>query len=577
MDPFDPILDQPQVINTDEIHSAASYRLANHDLCFNVDAATDLNDLYWPWADAIYARSIRIKVADAQDGELMALVTREYPGYQESILGSEGVIISKRLAAPLGSGYDRAVLWMFDCQAEGDRLLRLDIEIDWGEPLTQRMVDGLLVAQLNPGRAQGIYGQQNADSTRVFGNPHGRPSVAELDEEGRAHLVYYVLVNGMVEVPLVLTISDVGEQIAWNGFLALRDAERAFELSVGAWEKVIKTGRLWTSDPQLNRAVQTGRLAAARHLARLRTGIAPSTRRVEDAPALVKSLDAFDLVQSRNLLAHLRRVAERSNGKLPELLPLHPKEAPADPGPAIVQTNGAYLAALHDHLQRHPDAELLAEHYIAVQACAEALVQLHWQHASPVAPVLVSTGAGLRHALALATLHNDSANVARWESEVSNLERQTGALDAEMGSLVQDDWQTRTGWMLCADRPWTFADPYLGIAFAGDAIWCACALQWQDGDLWVYPTRCAPWRWWALLDLPQTGTEVAFSLVWDGETLHTTRPVQSDQPVAQWRRIRALRTDELDFDLQFEMTPTTNADGATDRPRHIFHPQFDAR
>jgi hypothetical protein len=304
--------------------------------------------------------------------------------------------------------------------------------------------------------------------------------------------------------------------------------------------------------------------------------MAPSTRRVEDAPALVKSLDAYDIVQSRNLLAHLRRAAERSNSKLPELLPLHPKEAPADPGPAIAQTNGAYLAALHDHLRRHPDAELLAEHYAAVQSCAEALVQLRWQHISPVAPVLIATGAGLRHALALATLHNDSANLARWESEVSNLERQPDAVGADSELLMYDDWQKRTGWTLFADRPWAFADPYRGIALAGDAIWCACSCEWQDGELWVYPTRCAPWRWWALLDLPQAGTEISFSLVWDGATLHTTRPVQSDQPVAQWRRIRALRTDELDFDLQFEMTPLeTDTDGAGGRQRHIFHPQFD--
>ncbi|NJN81723.1 MAG: hypothetical protein HC802_05135 [Caldilineaceae bacterium] len=92
------------------------------------------------------------------------------------------------------------------------------------------MVDGLLVAQCNPRRIQGIYAQRNADSTRVFGNPYGRPSEVDLlDEEGRAKLVYYVLVNGIVEVPLLLTISDVGEQMAWNGFLALRDAERVFE------------------------------------------------------------------------------------------------------------------------------------------------------------------------------------------------------------------------------------------------------------------------------------------------------------------------------------------------------------
>ena len=44
MDPLDPILDQPQVIDYDEIDPAATYRLANQDLYFDVDANSDLHD-----------------------------------------------------------------------------------------------------------------------------------------------------------------------------------------------------------------------------------------------------------------------------------------------------------------------------------------------------------------------------------------------------------------------------------------------------------------------------------------------------------------------------------------------------
>ena len=216
MDPYDPILDQPQVIEFDEIPGPARYRLANQDLYFDADANSDLFDLHWPWADSLYARSIRMRIRDPQGEDLMTLVTRYYAGYQETILGNEGMIISKRLAAPLGSHYDRAILWMLECQAEGDRLLRLDIEIDWGEPLTQRIVDGLLVAQSNPRQAQGIYKQRNADKTCVMGNPQSRPSAYEFDEQGRALLTYYVLVNGIVDVPVILTVSDVGEQVAWQ-------------------------------------------------------------------------------------------------------------------------------------------------------------------------------------------------------------------------------------------------------------------------------------------------------------------------------------------------------------------------
>ena len=142
----------------------------------------------------------------------------------------------------------------------------------------------------------------NVCGTRIFGNPQARPQAADLDDPQRAMLTYYVLVNGQVDVPMLLTISDVGEQVAWNGFLALRDSERAFQVSVKEWERVIKTGRLWTPDPRFNRAVQAGKLAALRSTQRLRTGLGPSGRSIFRAAALVNCLDTIEPVQSRNLL-----------------------------------------------------------------------------------------------------------------------------------------------------------------------------------------------------------------------------------------------------------------------------------
>jgi hypothetical protein len=62
-------------------------------------------------------------------------------------------------------------------------------------------------------------------------------------------------------------------------------------------------------------------------------------------------------------------------------------------------------------------------------------------------------------------------------------------------------------------------------------------------------------------------------LVWDGSTLHSTHPIQSDKPVQLYRRIRALKTDELDFDLQFELTPA-DEEGET-AARRYFRPVFD--
>lgn len=574
MNPFDPILDQPQSIEQEKADPTVRTRLGNPDLYFDVDARTDLLDVVWPWADAVYVRALRLLITDPQHDELMAMVTRYYPGYQETILGDEGMIISKRLAAPLGTAYDRAVVWMLECQAEGDRLLRLDVDIDWGEPLTQRIVDGLLVAQRNPQGARGIYAQHNAESTRVFGNPHGRPTAYELHADGRATLTYFILVNGIVEVPLLLTISDVGEQVAWNGFLGLRDTERAFEISVEAWERTLKTGRLWTSDPQLNRAVQAGRLATLRAVQRLRSGLAPTGRRAVDVPGLVRSLDTFDVAQSRNLLAHLRRVAERSAGKLPAHLPIRPKDELEPPDARTAAANAAYLAALQEHLQRHPNDELLAEHYAAVTACAETLVQLRLdaQYQADAALFAVC-GAGLRRAMSLATLHKDGVNAVRWESEACELERlaEEGGAPIPPGPLELAQWAAQSGWRMDAARPWGFADPMLGAALAGLAVWSGCGIQRRNGKLTVNPRRGSAWQWWALLDLPLDDGRL--SLVWDGTTLYATQPVHSDRPVQLCRKIRALKTDELDFDLQFELDLSSEENGAP--ARRVFHPVFE--
>jgi hypothetical protein len=575
MNPFDPILDQPQSIDVDAIDSSVSYRLANQELAFTVDAETDLYDLVWPWADTTYVRSIRLRISDPQQDDLAPIVTRYYPSYQETILGSEGMIISKRLAIPLGSADDRAVIWLLDCQAEGDQLLRLDVEIDWGEPLSQRIVDGLLVAQRNPGQARGIYAQYNAESTRVFGNPYGRPTGVELTDDGKARLVYYVLVNGMVEVPLLLTLSDVGEQVAWSSFLGLRDTERSFEMSVDAWEKAVRTGRLWTPDPRLNRAIQTGRLTTLRHVQKVRSGFIPSDRSVAHVPVLVKSLDTCDLILSRNLLAHLRRVAERSEGKLPPHLPIRPKDELEAPGPQLASTISAYLLALMDHLRRHPTPELLAEHYSAVQTCAEVLVRLRVEAQEKVDAITFATaGSGLRYAVSLATQHRNSADAVRWESEACELERiaeEAGYSAPPANVISMQNWLEQAGWQFSDDRPWGFDDPWQGIALAGEAVWGSCGIQHRQGKLVVNPKRGNRWNWWALLDLPMNDGSI--SLVWDGTTLHSTQPVQSDKPVQLYRRIRAIKTDELEFDLQFEFTPADEDGGVASR--RYFRPVFD--
>ena len=552
MDAFDPILDQPQSIDREHLAASATYRLANQDLRFRVDANTDLLDLDWPWAGELYARRIQMQLSVPRADALTPMITRYYPGYQEVILGSEGMIVSKRLVVPFKSSFDRSVIWMLECQVEGDHLLRLDIDIEWGEPLTQRMVDGLLVAQRNPGAARGVYAQSNAELTCVFGNPYGRPDEVDLATDDRAHLVYHILINGIVEVPLLLTMSDVGEQVAWNGFLALRDTERAYELSVKAWNALIKTGRLWTPEANFNRAVQTGKLETVHNLPHVRSGPIPLDQRIEHLPALVESLDVFDVTESRNLLAHARRLAEQNNGQLPVLLPTRGKGATLDSGKTLFQTNGAYLAALYIHLHHHFDAALLNAHYPAVQVCTETLIQQRVTVENNGAQ-LIALGVTLRLAQALAMHQGDGANTVRWESEACEVERLAKELGAQPANsaISFDHWLAASTWQTPPNQPWSFLDAWAGITLAGQAIWRGCGLQWQRGELWVQPNFPSAWAWWALLDLPLG--ESKLSLVWDGATLHATQLVRSTLPVQLHQRIRALKTEDHEFDLEFEM------------------------
>jgi len=559
MTSLNPILDQPQSIDWAAIAPDSVYRLANQDLYFEVDANTDLNNLVWPWAGEQYAKHIGLRISAPREEKLMPMVTRFFPGHQELILGTEGVIVSKRVAVPRQSDQDRSVIWLLECQAEGDRILRLEVTIDWGEPLTQRMVDGLLVAQRNPGPARGLYQQSNAELTCVFGNPQARPDDVNLGEQ-EAHLVYHVLVNGIVEVPLMLTVSDVGEQMAWTGFLALREADRAFELSERAWNTALKTGRLWTPDTMVNHAIQAGKLAALRQIQRLRTGLAASDHRPIHTPGLIDCMDAVDVTTSRNLLAHLRRVAEATTGKLPTLLPIHSKEEMLDPGDDFVVNNHAYLRALYRHLQRHFDADLLAAHYGAVGLCAEQLLRRHRQlfadeHDQPIALSLIHQS--LAYASQLAQQQQDQVNAGRWSATAQEQAVYIG--DQSATSVLMK--HLLANWQPTVDRPSGFADNWQGIDMAGALLWQGCGITWRDDVLWVEPTWPQAWAWWAVLDLPLAQGKL--SLVWDGETLHSTLPIQGLCPVALHDTIRARNSDELDFDLHFELQ--TERDGVKDR------------
>lgn len=562
-DAFDPVLDRTLSIDHDALNADLRAPLANGELRLLADADSDLHDLFWPWTDKVYARAIIITVQDLRDDAFSPLVTRFYPGYQETIMGTEGMIVSKRLALPFHSHYDRAVIWLLGCQAEGDRLLRVDVEIDWGEALSQRMVDGLLVAQKNPQAARGLYKQQNADSTRVFGNPQARPDQLDIDDPRRAHLVYHVLVNGMVDVPLMLTVSDVGEQVAWNGFLALRDAERAFERSNKEWQRMLGAGRLWTADPRLNRRLHRGKLAILRGQHKLRTGIGATDRTTLGSAALIATLDLCDPILSRNLLANLRRIAQRTNGRLPLELPLQPRDALADPGEAVSQTIGGYVRALAVHLDHHFSAELLAAHRDAVELCAEALIfeRIHGRLTS--AAQRESAALALHTAATLADAGGWEVDAVRWASEAQTL-ADVAAVEAQTDRARQ---QAVEQWLKTA--PAAGRERQFNAAETGEIIWTLCGLtRTHAGEFAVAPQPGE--GWWALVDLPYRD-EHSITLVWDGTLLHATAPVVSPLPVIVHDAIRALRTDEDEFDLTFEFVDN---DEVGEPQRRLFRPVF---
>jgi hypothetical protein len=563
-----PILDQPQSLDYDLLPAGIVNRLANQDLVCWLDANSDVCDVLFPWGGGLYAQRITLTLRDVQEGPLTPLAVRFFPGHQETIAGSEGVIVTRRLVVPHKSPDDRALLWLLEFQAEGDRVVEMVLDVDWGEPLAQRIVDGLLVAQRNPQPARGVYSQSNAETTRVLGNPHGRPDEIHLDDPQRARLVYHVLVNGIVEVPLILTLSDVGEQVAWSGFLSLRDAEQVFDASTQNWLRRLQIGRLWTPEPALNRAVELGRLAAIRHVQRLRTGLAPTDCAVARVPALVDVWDGLDPVQSRNLLAHLRRVAEATEGRLPQELSFDPKHPAPDPGSEILTTNAAYLRALRSHLAHQPAGELLAEHLLAVQLCGEALLRLRWE-APAVMEVPGSAGhvaAALQDAHALASAAGDTINAARWESEWRAL-LAAGAPIAKSAAANWANWRADSGWQ-AEDGPWRFADPWAGMELAAQALWSGCGVAVAGGEVRVAPSWPADWEWWALLSLPLGDKFV--SLLWDGRTLHATQPVTSELPTARARRILLHRTDEFDFDPYFEVQADSGDTAGTQRLRPKF-------
>ncbi|MCY4411888.1 MAG: hypothetical protein OXC27_15645 [Caldilineaceae bacterium] len=534
----DPALDQPQLEDYDDINDEARFPHNNGELYFVADKDSDLYDLRWHWHQRAYARSIRIRfdapmytssgISSEQLDDVLPLAVQLYPGYQETIYGVEGVIVSKRIFAPLDSYYDRSLLWMMEAQAEGDRLIQIRVEIDWGEPLEQRMVDGLLVAQSDPGEASGAHNQRNAESTRVFGAAEGRPDRVHFPTDSQAVLLYHVLVAGQVDLPLILSLSDVGEQVAWNGFLVQRDISRAFKRSLNSWHDITHRGRLWSPDAQANRAVQDTKIEAVQNLARFRSGYAPADRATDSVPALVDLFDTFAPERSRAMLDTLRRVADRTGGALPRQLPTLPR-GPVDAHDADIPfASASYLESLHAHLQRLPDPEWLSTHQTTISTIANELATLSRDSEVPTGSRGGSQGAAVRAliaASALARMTEQTEDAVRW------------AHAAARGGSDDD------------------ASPAPRPPAAENTIWKLLGITVENGVLTIRKNWPPHWDWWALLRLPFAGQDKndEISLLWDGQTLHSTRQVTFDGPLALQSQVQPFGSDEHSFDLRFRL------------------------
>ena len=537
----DPALDQPQLEEYDDIDEETRFPHTNGEIYFVADRDSDLFDLRWHWHRRAYARSIRIRIdapiytsggiSSEQLDDVLPLAVQLYPGYQETIYGVEGVIVSKRIFAPLDSYYDRSLLWMMEAQAEGDRLIQIRVEIDWGEPLVQRMVDGLLVAQKDPGEAKGAHNQRNAESTRVFGAAEGRPDLVDFPTDSQAHLVYHVLVAGQVDLPLILTLSDVGEQVAWNGFLVQRDISRAFKRSRASWHDITHRGRLWSPDAAAGHSVQEAKIGAVQKLARFRSGFAPADRSTDSVPAMVDLFDTFAPAHSRAMLDTLRRVAERTGGSLPRQLPVLPRGPIEVPNEDIPFAAAAYLGTLHTHLQRLPDQEWLSTHQQALTTAANELAAYcktpsdQTESSKLNSQASAAARCALTAAAALAQELNQAEDAARWADAAGSL-----------GS--------------CESAP-----PSGQAAPAATSIWNLLGIAAINGELTIHRHWPSHWDWWALIQLPYRaqGEDDTVSLLWDGETLHTTRPVAFDGPVTVQNQVQPFGSDEHSFDLRFRL------------------------
>lgn len=339
------------------------------------DALSNLLGFYTPSDNRWAVRRVAYRFSSLGPGieQLEPLVTQFYPSHQETIWGTEGLILTQRVFLPYEAGYERGVCWLIEVQAEGPRLIQVEIELEFdAADVALRMQDGLLVAT----RAA------DPNHVRVFGSS-GPPSYVDLNTPGRALLMYHVLIEGEIEQPFVLSASDAGEQLAWNGFLVLSDTERVFRETVRALDQRLAQAHVFTPDARVNQTLQWAKISLVRGQQRWRWGLGVPTEsgtdRIDVAQSAWYALGANWLTpdfvgrQLQFLVTH----AQEDDGRLAGALAAH--DLAREPAASSVPTS-LFLLAWQRHLNTSleasdaaPTLSSLPTLYPHLRAAAESL------------------------------------------------------------------------------------------------------------------------------------------------------------------------------------------------------------
>lgn len=385
--------------DVDELSGGASF--GNRKLFIRTDARSGLLSAWSASDNQWYCGPLQFRFS-VQDEELAPMVTRFFPAYQETIYGTEGVVLSHRVFTPFAAGYERAVCWLLEVQAEGPRMVEIaiDIQFQLSHPAHElldpeivadlslghrekqvelRLERGLIVAQTVPtyytrfDRTEG-----RSKEVRVFGSS-GPPTVHLFSELGRVQLLYHVLVEGYYDLPFVLGLSPSGQQIAWQGFLALSEITSAFEDTQKYVDRLLERCCLYTPDPAVNRGLQWAKVNMLRAKQAFRRGPAVAHNPPGDSVS-VRDVAWYSLAgsymnpdETGEMLRYVAAEAGQAAGKLADHFHADSGER-EDYGLNINDATPLFAMAAYHHYVVTRDEAFLEAIYPAVKRAADYII-----------------------------------------------------------------------------------------------------------------------------------------------------------------------------------------------------------